>query len=197
MIFADDMAIKIDSTVLPGLLKSIEIKGSAQVDEQEVEGSGKKPKQATGYEDAKIDIELILEDDDKMNRMDKLTAIQQFFKKSGQEKPEVHQMVNEDVAARGIGQVLFKGLSHKRENKKQQITVNLEFWEYVPMTITASKSSSGSATAKKAAGQSGANLTQEYNSYLQERGASPKLDKTPAKDKPATFSLSWKDRPLI
>ena len=32
---------------------------TAKVDEQEVEGSATKPKQATGYEDAKVIIELI------------------------------------------------------------------------------------------------------------------------------------------
>ena len=37
---------------------------AAEVEEQEVEGSTAKPKQATGYEDGKITLELILEDSD-------------------------------------------------------------------------------------------------------------------------------------
>ena len=62
MVYQDDQTVKIDDVILPGLVKSMEIKNDAQVDEQEVEGQSKKPKQATGYEDAKINIELILED---------------------------------------------------------------------------------------------------------------------------------------
>ena len=54
MIYVEDQTIKLNGVVLPGLVKSIEVKESAQIDEQEVEGSATKPKQATGYEDAKV-----------------------------------------------------------------------------------------------------------------------------------------------
>lgn len=188
MIFADDEAIKIDSVVLPGLLKSIEVKSDALVEEQEVEGNSKKPKQAIGYEDIKINIELILEDDDlkvddKLSRFDKLVFIQQLFKKQGQEKPDVHQIICEDTVSRGVGQVIFKSMTHKTESKKQQIVVSLEFWEYTAMKITASKSTSGSKKkAKSSAQASDANLNKNYKDYLTSRGTSPKTQKTPAQD---------------
>ena len=89
MVYQDDQTVKIDDVILPGLVKSMEIKNDAQVDEQEVEGQSKKPKQATGYEDAKINIELILEDtqDDAgtvtMTRMQKLQQIQALFRAAG------------------------------------------------------------------------------------------------------------------
>lgn len=200
MVFTDDTAIKIDSVILPGLLKSIEVKGGAQVDEQEVEGAAKKPKQATGYEDTKINIELILEDDKEMSRLDKLTFIQQLFKKYGQEKPEIHQIVSMDTVSRGVSQVIFKSLSHKTENKKQQIIASLEFWEYTPITIAASKSVTSSASnAKKAAKTSDSatselNLKAEYKSYLPERGTAPKLKKTPAQDNKASDTALAKAR---
>ncbi|MFR9190651.1 MAG: hypothetical protein ACLVL7_10830 [Anaerotruncus massiliensis (ex Togo et al. 2019)] len=62
MIYTEDQLVKVNGVVLPGLVKSIEVKESAKIDEQEVEGSATKPKQATGYEDAKVNIELILDD---------------------------------------------------------------------------------------------------------------------------------------
>ena len=62
MIFMEDGTIKLGGVILPGLVKSIEVMETAKVDEQEVEGSAVKPKQATGYEDAKINIELIIDD---------------------------------------------------------------------------------------------------------------------------------------
>ena len=38
MIYTDESTVKIDTIILPGLFKSIEIKGDAIVDEQDVEG---------------------------------------------------------------------------------------------------------------------------------------------------------------
>ena len=66
MVYQDDQTVKIDDVILPGLVKSMEIKNDAQVDGRRVKGQSKKPKQATGYEDAKINIELILEDTQDM-----------------------------------------------------------------------------------------------------------------------------------
>lgn len=62
MIFIEDELIKLNGVVLPGLVKSIEVTETAKVDEREVEGSAVRPKQATGYEDAKVNIELIIDD---------------------------------------------------------------------------------------------------------------------------------------
>lgn len=62
MIFIEDERVKLNGVVLPGLIKSIEVTETAKVDEQEVEGSATKPKQATGYEDAKVNIPCPLSD---------------------------------------------------------------------------------------------------------------------------------------
>ena len=184
MIYTDESTVKIDAVVLPGLFKSIEVKGDAIVDEQEVQGQSKKPKQATGYEDIKVNIELILEDGPLLTKMQKLEAIQQLFRVPGQEKPIVHELINEHTAARGVKQVIFKNLSHKAENKKSQITVTLEFWEYTVITVTASKTKSKSSSSKKASTQAAAkaNLNSDYQSYLGGRGKAPALNKTPAQD---------------
>lgn len=186
MVYQDDEAVKIDDTVLPGLVKSLEIKNEAKVDEQEVEGQNKKPKQATGYEDAKITLELILEDTQDetgsvlMTREQKLQQIQSLFRVVGQPLPSVHQIVCADTAVRGITQVIVKSLNHKVENKKQQIAVTLELWEYVPVLITASKSGSGAGGAKKDASASyGSTLSDDYKSYLQDdRGTAPSRAET-------------------
>ena len=95
MIYTDESTVKIDTIILPGLFKSIEIKGDAIVDEQDVEGQSKKPKQATGYEDAKVNIELILEDGPLLTKIQKIEQIQQIFRLPGQEKPTVHEIINE------------------------------------------------------------------------------------------------------
>ena len=154
MIYTEDQIVKVNGVVLPGLVKSIEVKESAQIDEQEVEGSATKPKQATGYEDAKVNIELILDDTPTQTKYQRLETLRAIFRTPGQSVPKPLSIVSEDTAAHGVDKVLFKGLTHKMENKKEQLTVSLEFWEYVPQTIQTTSSSSGSSSGGGSSGGS-------------------------------------------
>ena len=164
MVYQDDQTVKIDDVILPGLVKSMEIKNDAQVDEQEVEGQSKKPKQATGYEDAKINIELILEDTQDDAGTVTMTRI---------------QIVCEDTAVRGISQVILKNMTHKAENKKQQITASLELWEYNTLIISAGRSASNSGAKKDASVSTGSMLNEDYKSYLKDdRGTAPARKET-------------------
>ena len=176
MIYVEDQLVKVNGVVLPGLVKSIEVKESAQIDEQEVEGSATKPKQAVGYEDAKITVELILDDTLTKTKYEALETVRAIFRKPGQTVPQPIPIVSEDTAKHGIDKVLFKGFSHKAEAKKEQITVSLEFWEYVPQTIKAAKASGSGSSSSGSSAASG--LTANYTSYLgTSRGKSPAADK--------------------
>ena len=180
MIYVEDQLVKVNGVVLPGLIKSIEVKESAKIDEQEVEGSATKPKQATGYEGAKITVELILDDTPARTKYQALETVRAIFRKPGQTIPQPIPIVSDDTAKHGIDKVLFKGFSHKAEAKKGQITVFLEFWEYIPQTIKAAKA--GSSTAGTISGGSGGGaattgLSEEYQNYLEtDRGVSPASD---------------------
>lgn len=83
MIYVEDQTIKLNGVVLPGLVKSIEVTESAKVDEQEVEGSATKPKQATGYEDAKVNIELIIDDTQSATKYQRYASLRSIFRKPG------------------------------------------------------------------------------------------------------------------
>ena len=75
--------------------------------------------------------------------------------------------------------MLFKGFSHKAEAKKEQITVSLEFWEYIPQTVKATKagSSGGTASGSSGGGAATSGLSEDYKSYLEtDRGVSPASD---------------------
>lgn len=179
MIYVEDQLVKVNGVVLPGLVKSIEVKESAKIDEQEVEGSATKPKQATGYEDAKITVELILDDTPKRTKYQALETVRAIFRKPGQTVPQPIPIVSEDTAKHGIDKVLFKGFSHKAEAKKEQITVSLEFWEYIPQTVKATKagSSGGTASGSSGGGAATSGLSEDYKSYLEtDRGVSPASD---------------------
>lgn len=194
MIFLDDSFIKIDGILLPGLVKSMEVNTDAAVDEQEVEGSTKKPKQATGYEDAKITIEISLMDGAEQTKEDKLRVIQNLFRRNGQEKPLVHSLITEHTSIRGIQQVIIKNMSSKETNKKEEITVSLELWEYVVMTVQAKKKGSQSK-GKKTETASVSTLTREYENYMAaDRGNAPQRAKktlsSPAIDNASAY-YSW------
>lgn len=180
MIYTEDQLVKVNGVVLPGLVKSIEVKESAKIDEQEVEGSATKPKQATGYEDAKVNIELILDDTPTAAKYQRLETVRALFRTPGQSVPQPIPIVSEDTAKHGIDKVLFKGITHKSEVKKDQLTVSLEFWEYVPQTIQTTSSSSGSSSGGSSGGKTAnqqTTLSSDYQKYLQaNRGKSPAVD---------------------
>lgn len=175
MIYVEDELIKLNGVVLPGLVKSIEVIETAKVDEQEVEGSATKPKQATGYEDAKVNIELIIDDTPSQTKYQRYATLRAIFRSPGQSVPQPIPIISEDTAAHGVEKVIFKKLSHKGENKRGQLTATLELWEYIPQTITAKSSSSSSSG--KSGGGAASNLKAGYKSYLSNgRGKSPARD---------------------
>lgn len=170
MIYFDDDSIKIGGVILPGIYKSIEINHDAQVDEQEVEGSSKKPKQAIGYDDAKITIEISLRNSETVTKEDKLLTIQNLFRAENQGVPTVHELVSAHSAIRGIHKIIVKNMTSKETNKKDEIVVNLELMQYETMTIKASKGKKATGTAT-----SGSNLSSAYKNYLtNNRGKAPK-----------------------
>lgn len=171
MVYEDDNEIMIDGIILPGLIKNFEISTAAEIEEQEVQGSTAKPKQATGYEDGKVTLEILLIDSEGTTKEAKFQCIQDLFREKGQDIPAVHYIVNAHTAQRNISQVLIKNLTSKVTNANEQITVTIELWEYVPMTI--------SITAAKAAGETNyasqsRQLNQDYEQYLSSRGAAPR-----------------------
>lgn len=181
MIFAEDEEVKLGGLVLPGLVKSIEVKESAQIDEQEVEGSSTKPKQATGYEDSKVNIELLVDDTETQTKYQRLEPLRAIYRKSGQSVPQPISIVSEATAAHGLDKVLFKSLAVKSEQKRSYLSVTLELWEYIPQTIQATKSTS-SSSGKKSTGSTGSSagtLSSSYSSYLSsDRGSAPSTSKT-------------------
>lgn len=130
---------------------------------------------AMEYEDAKVNIELIIDDTPSQTKYQRYATLRAIFRSPGQSVPQPIPIISEDTAAHGVEKVIFKKLSHKGENKRGQLTATLELWEYIPQTITAkSGSSSGSG---KSGGGAASNLKADYKSYLSnERGKSPARD---------------------
>ena len=137
------------------------------------------PDDAPAYEDAKVNIELIIDDTPSQTKYQRYATLRAIFRSPGQSVPQPIPIISEDTAAHGVEKVIFKKLSHKGENKRGQLTATLELWEYIPQTITAkSGSSSGSSSGSgKSGGGAASNLKADYKSYLSnERGKSPARD---------------------
>lgn len=181
MIYVEDQEIKLNGVILPGLVKSIDIKESGQIEEQEVEGSAVKAKQAIGYEDTKVNIDLVLDDTPTATKYQRLAVLRGLFRKPDQSVPQPIPIVCEATAVHGVSSVLFKSISHVTSASKSQLEVSLEFWEYRPQTIKTTTSNAASS-AKKSSSKSGSggtssNLTGEYKSYVStNRGKSPAID---------------------
>lgn len=214
MILIDDTQIKIGGILLPGLFKSVEVTHDAKVEEQEVKGTSSKPKQATGYEDAKISIEIVLYDSKKETKMKKLAKIQRLFKTTSQAKPKVHDFVCAHASIRNVRRVIFKNLTTKEQSETDKLTVSITLWEYVPVKITVRKSNNtakkktttmkttklknsskkSSATTKSSSTASGLNT--DYKKYLSGRGSAPKAknktESSPALVPPDTSSKKEK-----
>lgn len=193
MLYIEDRVVKVGGVMFPGLVKSIEVSKSATIDEVEDESGKSKSKQATGYDDTKISIEMILEATKNKTAIQQLELLQRLFKANGQKKAKVYRIVCADTAARNISKVYFKSLTHKRTMTESKLTVSIEFWEYNPTVIAIKKSTNskktGNSNSKKTSKTSGgkSNISKEYSAYLQtQRGKAPKIksktSKTPAKD---------------
>lgn len=178
MLYSEDRYIVLGGVTLPGAIKKLEVKTSALIEEVEVEGSSAKPKQATGYEDAKINIELILDNTPYDDVETALSDIKKLFRKSkSQTKPKPINIVSTETSLMGVTRVLFKDYSVSRNNKSNQYVATLELWEYIPVSITATKSSTSTKSSTPS-------LTPSYQSYLQNnRGSVPVTAKSPAKEK--------------
>ena len=107
MIYIEDQMIKLNGVTLPGLVKSIEIVDTAKIDEQEVEGSATKPKQATGYDDAVITIEMIIDRTSTQTVYDRLSVLVSVFRQPGQTVPQPIPIVCQATAAHNIDKVIF------------------------------------------------------------------------------------------
>ncbi|SKC68234.1 hypothetical protein [Maledivibacter halophilus] len=177
MIIVDTDIVKVGGVILPGIFQKLEIDSDVKVDEVDVKGKSVKPKQATGYEDAKIKLVIGLRPNNQEDEFEQLSRIQNIFKRPGQEKPKVYEIFNKHLNTRGITRVIFKKLTSREDNNSNIIKVVCEFWEYIPITIRSTKTSSVSNNNESSISPK-LNLINEYETYLEERN-SP-IDKSKA-----------------
>lgn len=128
MLFVKDKIIKLGGVYLGGQVKSIEIQENAAINVVQDKKGKIKKMQTSGYEQAKVTIDIILESTKKETATQQLEKIQRLFKAHGQQNAKLLKIVNQDCAARGISQVYFKSLTSKKVISESKRIASLELW---------------------------------------------------------------------
>ena len=143
--------IHLAGKLVPGNLVRLEIGGEIRFDEAEVDNHSGKKKTPLGWEDCFINIEMVLLSDEKSDCYEKLSELNGIFKGlDNNANPKVYGLVNAHAVARGVDQVVFKGLRSSETNEDDVIQVSLAFDEHNPPTIPPEKGASMANTSNTA-----------------------------------------------
>ncbi|MBP3812310.1 MAG: hypothetical protein J6E49_04270 [Acidaminococcaceae bacterium] len=132
----EDNMIKLDDTLLPGIVQGVEVEQKVKYDEKQVSGSSGKKKQVQGFEDSVVRVTVILQNDEETEPYDRLEQLVALFRSMDKEaKPQIYQITNRLCAAYGIGKVLFEGVRVKDDNKWDYLVAELDFVEWEPAVV--------------------------------------------------------------
>lgn len=153
MLYVHEKVAKLGGIYLGGQVSSVEIQESATIYVAQDDKGKVKQTQPVGYENAKVLIDIILEDGPDKSAVEQLTDMERLFRGPGQEQAKLFAIVNEDCAARGISEVYFKSLASKQVVSESKRIASLELWapktaeiRVVKTTETAQKSSNNTST---------------------------------------------------
>lgn len=139
MLYVHEKVAKLGGILLGGQVSSVEIQESATIHVAQDDKGQVKKTQPVGYDNAKVLIDIILEDSPEATSLEQLTNMQQLFRANGQTQAKLFSIVNEECAARDINQVYFKGLSSKKVISESKRIVSLELWAPKVAKITVVK----------------------------------------------------------
>lgn len=128
MLYVRDKVAKLGNVILGGEVTSVEITEAGSVYVAQDEKGRYKKSQPVGYENGKVNIDILLEDMNEYSTLAQLRDMQNLFKGNGQDKPKLLPIVNDDCAARGITQVYFKNLTSKKVISESKRIATLELW---------------------------------------------------------------------
>lgn len=120
--------MKLGGIYLKGQVTSVEVQEAGSVYVAQDEKGKIKKSQPVGYENAKVIIDILLENSKSVTTLEQLTEMQWLFKAYGQDKPKLLPIINEDCAARGISSVYFKSLTSKKIISESKRIASLELW---------------------------------------------------------------------
>lgn len=126
MLYIHEKVAKLGNVYLSGQVSTVEVTEAASLYIAQDEKGTVKATQPVGYEQAKISIDIILEDSPGSTSLQQLMEMQHIFREYGQTEAKLIPIVNEDCAARGISQVYFKSFTSKKVISESKIIASLE-----------------------------------------------------------------------
>ncbi len=148
MLYVQEKVAKLGNVYLGGQVTSVEIVEAGSIYVAQDDKGKIKKSQPVGYENAKINIDILLEDTAAQTTIDQLIEMQNIFKAAGQNEPQLLPIVNEDCAARGISNVYFKNLTSKKVISESRRIVMLELWAPDIATVKVTKLKNAVAGSK-------------------------------------------------
>lgn len=146
--------VRLDNTDLPGVFTSLTISQEIKIEENEIKGRSGKSKQVIGYDDATVNLELILLSDDESTCYDKLNIIQRVFRNTDSAAlPKVFKVINKHINARKIRDVLFRSLTTS-EGSGDTLSVSIQLEEYLPIIPVRKEARAATPTGLKSGGAS-------------------------------------------
>lgn len=149
MLYVQEKVVKLGGIYLEGQVTSVEVQEAGSVYVAQDEKGRYKKSQPVGYENAKVMIDILLEDTKTATTLEQLTEMQRLFKPYGQDKPKLLPIVNEDCAVRGITKVYFKSLTSKKAISESKRIASLELWAPDIAGIKVKKKTTKKKTTKK------------------------------------------------
>ena len=147
MIVFEDGIINLGGEEVPGIMQSLTVDGKVRFDEQKVDGASGKKKTPQGFEDCEISVSLYLTTEDESSCYDKLQKLSAMFGKvDGKANPQIYNVANRHLLARGIRQVVFSSLQTSESDATDEIIASLGFTEHNPPVVKTEKSQAKTPT---------------------------------------------------
>ena len=148
----EDGHVSLGGSLLPGIFRRMYISGAVRFDQAEQDPKSGTEKTAMGWEDAEVNLVLDLLTDevsDCYEKLEELTAI--FIAVDANAKPQVYDVTNRHVTARGINQVVFSGFYSSERDRNDTIQATLVFTEHnPPVTVAEDRSTAATGSTPKA-----------------------------------------------
>ena len=154
MLFVREKVAKLGGKFLGGQVTNIEIQSSANVHVKQNKQGKITKMQASGYEQAKVIINITLESTKNNSANRQLKIIQSLFKANKQKNARKMKIVNTQCAACGVTQVYFKSVTCTKVISESSIIATLELWAPKTAGVKVKKKSSKKKTAKKKSSKS-------------------------------------------
>lgn len=145
-------AMKIDGTLVPGILQGIEVTGELRIERQKNDGKSGTRQVVKGFPEATIRADvLLLGTPGELTQQ--LRALQALFAVSG---VKGRRVVNQHLDARGVKRLVFKGLTTRSTNQNDGVLAQLAFTEYDSEIRALEEKDKAERAASAAGGASGA-----------------------------------------